>query len=65
MHKQHQAGAVEQSKGKSLDAAAIKALTNLSDIRSKPFSYAFFVIVFYGRHAFATLRFVTFSSRKK
>ncbi len=38
----------------------LKALTNLSDIRSKPFSYALFVVVFKGRHAFAALRFVSF-----
>ncbi|NII82095.1 hypothetical protein [Pedobacter sp. SG918] len=42
-----------------------KALTNLSDISSKPFSYALVFVVFNGRHAFAALRLVTFSSRKK
>ncbi|MGQ7856897.1 hypothetical protein ACUN24_21880 [Pedobacter sp. WC2501] len=31
----------------------------------KPFSYAFSLLFFNGRHAFAALRFVTFSSRKK
>jgi len=45
--------------------ATQKALTNLSDISSKPFSYALVFVVFNGRHAFAALRFVTFSSRKK
>jgi len=34
----------------------LKALTNLSDIRSKPFSYALAFVVFNGRHAFAALR---------
>jgi hypothetical protein len=42
-----------------------KALTSLSDIRSKPFSYALVFVVFKGSHAFAALRFVTFSTRKK
>jgi len=45
--------------------ATKKALTNLSDISSKPFSYALVFVVFKGSHAFAALRFVTFSSRKK
>jgi len=50
---------------RGLVLATQKALTNLSDIRSKPFSYALVFVVFNGRHAFAALRFVTFSSRKK
>jgi len=43
----------------------LKALTNLSDIRSKPFSYASFIVIVLGRHAFAGLRLVTFLSRKR
>ncbi|QXU42971.1 hypothetical protein [Pedobacter sp. D749] len=50
---------------RGLVLATKKALTNLSDISSKPFSYALVFVVFKGRHAFAALRFVTFSSRKK
>ncbi|WP_157255359.1 hypothetical protein [Pedobacter sp. Leaf216] len=42
-----------------------KALKDLSDISSKPFSYALLFVVFIGSHAFAALRLVTFLSRKR
>jgi len=59
-----------QNRGKNdfssfLAAVANKVSTSLSDISSKPFSYALVFVVFNGRHAFAALRFVSFLSREK
>jgi len=50
---------------RGLVLATKKALTNLSDISSKPFSYALVFVVFKGRHAFAALRFVSFGPSQK
>ena len=50
---------------RGLVLATKKALTNLSDISSKPFSYALVFVVFKGRYAFDALRFVSFLSREK
>ncbi len=59
------AGALGISKGKSLDAAAIKISVGFYKKGCKPFSYALVFIVFIGCHAFAALRLVTFLSRKR
>jgi hypothetical protein len=46
-----------------LAAVANKVSTPLSDIGPKPFSYALFLVIFIGRHAFTALRLATFLSR--
>jgi len=53
------------SERRRIETAAMKFFVGFYKKGSRPFSYALLLFVFIRGHAFAALRFVTFSSRKK